>query len=895
MKITPSPLFLSLLAALPLICSGQQPSELTPSPYPEFSTAGFLAVPDSPRTAHNFNLGWKFHKGNAEGADKRDFDDSSWETVSTPHGLELLPEEASGCSNYQGPAWYRKTFTTPASLKGKKNTLYFEGAMGKSKIYLNGKLVKEHLGGYLPIIVDVTDGLDYGKKNVVSVLVDNSNDPAYPPGKPQEQLDFCYFGGLYRDVYLIETDPVHITDANAADQEAGGGIFFRTLSANEKEAAVGAKVHVANESRLDKKLTILVKLLDSTKKQVGGYEKDLLLKAGENAHVDGEWKITQPDLWSPDFPHRHDLVVEVKEGDKLLDVYHRKVGIRHFVMDERGLILNEKPFSGKLIGGNRHQDFAILGNAVSNIGQWRDAKKLRDAGLRVVRSAHYPQDPAFMDAADQLGLFVIVATPGWQYWNKKPEFGNQVYDNIRQMIRRDRNHPSVWVWEPILNETSYPGDFAANAYKTTHAEYPYPSCYAGCDDREAGAAQYDILYCHPVNVPGQYSLTEQKRIKGKPYFTREFGDNVDDWGSHNSSSRTARKWGEIPMLVQAEHYTSPDYDYTCWEKLYQTPDYHIGGTLWHPFDHQRGYHPDTFYGGIMDAFRQPKTSWHAFQSQRPVDKSASEMASGPVVYIANEMTPFSPHDVSVYTNCDEVRLTAFGEQPVTKKARKDGEKRPGTTVVFDKTYDFMKLKDMTRGGKSSQCYLLAEGLMNGKVVATHKVSPTRRPQKINLTLDNEGIPLRANGTDFAVVVASVTDGQGNVKRLNNEVIRFDIEGPAEIIGDSSISANPRAVEWGTAPILIRTTNQPGKVKITAKVRNEGAQKPAGGTLEFETVPASDSFINGIVQEHQSPKKVSDATNDSSEMRELKQKLEATEKELGRLKIKEVERQQSASE
>lgn len=897
--------FSAFLAIIPLSLNAQQAGvpastqKQEKATYPEFSTAGFLNTPGSPRTAHDFNIGWKFHKGNAAGADQSDFDDSSWETVNTPHGLELVPEEASGCSNYQGPAWYRKTFTPPTSLQGKKSTLYFESAMGKSKVYLNGKLVKEHLGGFLPIIIDVTNDIVLGEPNVVAVLTDNSDDVSYPPGKTQKQLDFNYFGGIYRDVYFIETDPVHITDANTAGQEAGGGVFFRTLSANDKEAQVGAKVHITNESKDNKNLTVNVKLLDSDKKQIGGFEKSLSLKAGETQHLDGEWKIAQPDLWSPDFPHLHDLIVEVKEKGKTLDLHRQKVGIRHFIMNDKGLVLNEKPFPGKLIGGNRHQDFAYLGNAVSNIGQWRDAKKLRDAGMRVVRSAHYPQDPAFMDAADQLGLFVIVATPGWQFWNKETQFGELVYDNIRQMIRRDRNRPSVWAWEPILNETPYPHDFARNAYQITHKEYPYPSCYAGCDDREAGAAEFDLIYNHPTwkgkNPEGSYQYDNSKLFKGKPYFTREFGDNVDTWSAHNSPSRTARKWGESPMLVQANHYLDPDYPFTSIESLNQAADHHIGGALWHPFDHQRGYHPGPFYGGIMDAFRQPKTSYYAFQSQRPVNVSASEIAAGPMVFIAHEMTPFSPNDVTVYTNCDEVRLTAFNAPPVTKKVRENGKKSPGTEIVFEKSFHVMTQKNLARSNKWSECYMLAEGLIDGKVVATHKVQPAKRAQKINLTLDNEGLPLLANGTDFAVVVASVTDKEGNIKRLNNEVIEFSIEGPAEILGDAIIGANPRPVEWGTAPVLVRMGTKPGKVILTAKVRNEGAHKPVGTSLEFETIPATTSFLKGMVKENAPKSDQVSNTPVSQELRNLKQKLEVTEKELNQLKIKEVERQQTASE
>ena len=122
------------------------------------------------------------------------------------------------------------------------------------------------------------------------------------------------------------------------------------------------------------------------------------------------------------------------------------------------------------MGANRHQDFAVVGNALTNSMHWRDAKKLRELDFKIIRNAHYTQDPAFMDACDELGLFVIVATPGWQFWSQEPIFAERVYSDIRNMVRRDRNHPSAIIWEPILNETRYPADFAQKARDFVKAE-----------------------------------------------------------------------------------------------------------------------------------------------------------------------------------------------------------------------------------------------------------------------------------------------------------------------------------------------------------------------------------------------------------------------------------------
>lgn len=146
-----------------------------------------------------------------------------------------------------------------------------------------------------------------------------------------------------------------------------------------------------------------------------------------------------------------------------------------------------------------------------------------------------------MDACDELGLFVIVNTPGWQFWNDQPIFAQRVYSDIRNMVRRDRNHPSVWMWEPILNETWYPADFAKNVVDILNEEYPYPYCYAGCDVTARGHEYFPIHFTHPMNGGGGAFNTENLDPKIS-YFTREWGDNVDDWNSHNSPSRVNRGW-----------------------------------------------------------------------------------------------------------------------------------------------------------------------------------------------------------------------------------------------------------------------------------------------------------------------------------------------------------------
>ena len=858
---------------------------------PEFSTAGFFRLDNSGREVYSMNPAWRFHKGAVESAETKEFNDKDWTVVSLPDGIEYLPTEASGCINYQGEVWYRKHFTPDAALKGKKLFLHFEAIMGKSKVFVNGKLLTEHFGGYLPVIADVTDVLDWNGGNVIAVWADNSDDPSYPPGKAQDVLDYTYFGGIYRDCWLIAHNNVFITDPNYENEVAGGGLFVAFGKVSDALAEVQLKIHVRNATKNPFSGRVEYMLLQPDGTEVARLSDKIQVKAGRATTVSDRMPVKQPMLWTPSTPTLYNLLVRVldKEGN-VVDGYRRRIGIRSIEFKGKdGFYLNGRPYGKPLIGANRHQDFAIVGNAVANSIHWRDAKKLKDVGMEIIRNAHCPQDPAFMDACDELGLFVIVNTPGWQFWNDAPEFAQRVYSDIRNVVRRDRNHPSVWLWEPILNETWYPADFAKNTRDIVDAEYPYPYCYSGSDSEARGHENFPVYFAHPANMQDASKEIDPT----KTYFTREWGDNVDDWSSHNSPSRVARNWGEQPMRVQAQHYACPYYPVTSYDVLYKQSPQHVGGCLWHSFDHQRGYHPDPFYGGLMDVFRQPKYSYYMFMAQRPAVKNDRNAGSGPMVYIAHEMTPFSGKDVTVYSNCDEVRLTFNkGGKTYTYKKDKNRPGMPSPVITFPDVYDFMVDKAFSRTQKQDDVYLLAEGLIDGKVVAIHKVVPARRPEKILLWMDNEGTDLKADGSDFVTVVAAVADKNGNIKRLNNYNIRFSIEGEGRLLGGPGVLANPVPVKWGTAPVLVQSTLKPGKIRITASVLFEGSQMPISGELELESKPSVFPLVYDAADAARIPLGSASAGQNTASKTDAEREVERLRKELNTLKLKEVERQQS---
>ena len=837
------------------------------------SVAGLFPLENSGRLVWNFNAGWRFHLGDVTDAELTDFNDETWEVVSTPHSVQLMPAEASGCRNYQGIAWYRKHFRLPKECEGRDVTLHFEAIMGKQTIYVNGKEVKDHEGGYLPITIPLSASTVSGDF-VVAIKADNSDDKTYPPGKKQAQLDFAYHGGIYRDVWLIAKNKVSITDALEENKVAGGGIFVHYANISEKSAEVFVNTEVRNSDTKPRTITVENVLSVAVSQQ----QTKIKLQPGEAKTITQRFLVKNPKLWSPETPYLYQVATRIKDGKQSLDGGITRIGIRSFEFvrtddaqgRQPGFYLNGKKYH-QLVGANRHQDFAYVGNALPNSQQWRDAKRLRDAGFTIIRTAHYPQDPSFMDACDELGLFIIVATPGWQYWNKEKGWDEKVHENTRNIIRRDKNHPCVLMWEPILNETRYPEGFALQALQITKDEYPYPyRPVAAADVHSAGIKDhYDVVYGWPGD---DFKDDKPKQC----IFTREFGELVDDWYAHNNLNRASRSWGERPMLTQAMSL------YRSTQELFHTTGQFIGGCQWHPFDHQRGYHPDPYWGGIYDAFRQKKTAFDMFAAVLSSSVATeSRQIVKPIVAIAHEMTQFSEKDVTIFSNCDSVRLTMYGGehcwvQPVEKGL-----------VVFKDAWDFFEARNWSYTQRNWQnVKMVAEGIIDGKVVCQEEKMPSRRSTKLRLYVDEMGKKLVADGSDFVVVVCEVNDDLGHVRRLAKENIRFTVEGEGEIIGDASINANPRAVEWGSAPVLIRSTQKAGKIIIKAEVQFPGIHAPTPAELEIESVPYEVPMCLASDASTTSKTSITSRTSNSSstlsdaEKAQLLQEVEAQQADFG---------------
>jgi beta-galactosidase len=778
------------------------------------STASHWPMSPDVRIVQSFDRDWRFtrtsdaaKKFSAATRDMSPLNDAAWEQVNLPHSVRLEPLNASGGRNYQGLCWYQKHFAAPAEWRGRTLHLVFEAAMSVADVWLNGKHLTTHYGGYIPFVIDISKHVAFGgEANVLTVLLNNEDNPLVPPGKPQNQLDFVYFGGLYRSVRIEVLDDLHITHPILADKTAGGGIFVTYPEVSTAQAAVQIQTDVANVSPSSRRAVIRHELRSPDGAIVAKAEQSAQIEAASSQAVTLTLKVPQPALWSPYHPHLYVLHTTIVEDGKTIDDQYTQLGIRKFHIDrEQGLFINGEKFFSQ--GANRHQDHPYVGYALPASAHYRDAVKLRDAGFTSYR-CHYPQHPAFMDACDELGILGIVSNPGWQFVVDSEVFRNRVYQDAREMIRRDRNHACVLLWEAQINETNNES-VAAELYRIVHEEYPGPGCYAAGDHvmkPVAGFPGWDVEY--------------SRNDGSKPLWVREWGDQVDNWTDQQGSVRIAREWGETPMLVQAaRHLEALDGIYAKLEAPLEAHTARAAGAdLWAGIDYYRGYHHQPFYGSPLDLFRLPKFDYYLFQSQRPADVKTSRYGSGPMVFIANFATFQSPTTVTVFSNCEQVRLTQNGK-PIAIQKPDAGYHIPHPPFTFrlEQFSDLHSMLFATGVAKPGTPIgsVKAEGLIGGAVAATHELSAPGVQTQLKLVLDDCGRPLTADGSDWIRIYAHVCDARGTTYPYGDDEITFEVSGEGSLIGSAEILANPMRALAGIATALIRSTARAGEIHVRA--------------------------------------------------------------------------------
>lgn len=723
----------------------------------------------------NFNKDWKFTKLKETTASdavfsKLDFDTSSWTTVSLPHTTNVEPQVV--IEQWQGVAWYRKSFDIPVNPSTKKIFLELEAAMNFSKIWINGMLVSEHHGGYLPVKVDISEYVNKGN-NVVAIRLDNTDNKITGP-KPLNRLDFNMYGGLYRNTWLHITDKVYISDAVLAKKVAGGGIFITYPKVSEAISEVAVKTHIINEEKTEKEIKVVQSIFYEGKlvKEKASTKKVAAEKAIEFKEL---FTLNEAKLWSPKNPNLYHLETKVFIGEKEVDAKTTKFGIREFTFDkENQLYINGvKTF---LRGVNRHQDYPFVGYALSDNAQYRDAKKIKEGGFNYIRLSHYPQSPAFLDACDELGLVVIDAILGWQFYNDTDAFRAYCYRSATELIRRDRNRPSVLAWEVSLNESRMPIYFMEELDKIVHSEYPGENVYS-CGWKDD---VYDIYL-----QARQHRILHPPKLKNKPYSVSEYGDweyfskngglNQDNLPNDlraELSSRQSRADGEKRLLNQVYNIQESHNDNL------NTVAY--SDSYWVMYDYNRGHNPDIEYSGIMDLFRLPKFGYYFYQSQRDVRE-------GNILEIATYWNEKSLLDVKVFSNADEVQL--FLNDKLIASQKPDQDKN--TDKLKHPPFTF-KIPSFEAGT------LKALSFINGKQISEAIVKTAKKPTKLKIWIDESGKKPKAGVNDVVFCYIAAVDEDGTINTDYSEEISVALEGDIEIMNPDAIKA-----EAGIATALIR--------------------------------------------------------------------------------------------
>lgn len=797
------------------------------------------------RIKKNLSYDWDFVIGNSPKMKNNQNTVKNLTKVIVPHTPR---EEELECNRpLQSVMWYRRNIEFTQDMIDKKIFIQFDGVMIKCEVFFNGKSLGMHEGGYLPFSYDITDLIRQNKPNTLSVKVDNRDDKNIPPGKPTKGVDFLYYGGIYRSVWLTVTDKIYITDAITAKEISGGGVYLYETADNKEEEldTINARVHIANDGKYSVNVKVRLSVTDNNRNQICSEISDEKnLKRGKKNYFGIKAVIDSPVLWSPENPYLYNVTVEVITNNEIVDSVSLRRGIKSIKLSENGLLLNGINYN--LRGVNRHQQYPYIGIAGSPYADYRDAYKLKRAGFNIVRLSHYPQSEAFYDACDELGLLVIDCVPGWQYCNIGI-FQDNVIQNIKDMVRRDRNRACIAFWETSLNETgSYfkgAGDkFFIECKDTVYKELPYGNKAIVCGDtigrKKPIKVNYDLPYSEHDEIDKSRHIDS---LPAKKAFIREYGDY--EFGGEDSTTRVGRSDGEGAMLMQAWNYQ--------WSHNRNKKDCFIGDAIWEGIDHVRGMDNNTpiSKSGILDIFRLPKFAYHFFSS---LDRSTEKKMIFAPTYWNNENINVLP----VYSNCDKVRLYINNEF-IEERVPDNGGQDELTKDILDSKSGKMKFlikEDLVKNkywaleyankktlnddnalsawvnscmynGKNcdkiesppftfrdiryKEGELRVDGIVNNNVVARHIVRTPLEADSVRIRVDYSGKPLRNDGIDFVFLYAEIIDKNGTILIDSDAEITFESEGGI-IIGGNVIKA-----EAGIASTMVKTIAGADIVKVSA--------------------------------------------------------------------------------
>ncbi len=553
------------------------------------------------RLTENINREWKFKLGDHPGAESISYIDTDWDRIGLPHSFSM-PYFMSP-DFYVGYGWYRKTLNIPEKYIGKRIFVEFEAAFQDAEIFLNGKKTGYHKGGYTGFSIDITNNVKAGD-NLLAVRLNNLWKADLMPRAGEH----VFSGGIYRDVYLVVTDPVHIV---------WYGTFVTTPQVSKTSADVNIKTEVVNSSSVTKDIWVETIIYDPNGKKVASQTiNQIIPEHTVNIFDQTINAIKNPGLWHPDHPYLYKAISNIYDGKRLVDRKETVFGIRRLEWTaDKGFFLNGEHYY--IRGVNAHQDHAGWGDAVTNAGFYRDIQQIKDAGFNFVRGSHYPHDPAFSKACDEIGLLLWQENAFWGiggtsktdgYWNSsaypifeedRMTFEASAGQQLKEMIRIHRNHPAIICWsmsnEPFFSapEVIDPiSKLLQRLIDLAHQEDPSRLAAVGGCQRPLGETRIDRIG-DIAGYNGDGAIIEEFQQPGIPSLVSEYG------------SVTSVRPGK--------------YD-PCWSDLAKSKmqnglPWRSGQAIWCCFDHGSIAGANLGRMGIVDYFRIPKRAWYWYRNE----------------------------------------------------------------------------------------------------------------------------------------------------------------------------------------------------------------------------------------------------------------------------------------
>ncbi|HEX2907618.1 MAG TPA: glycoside hydrolase family 2 TIM barrel-domain containing protein [Phototrophicaceae bacterium] len=711
------------------------------------------------RSVIAFNDDWLYYAGDV-GAD---VPDSQFQPVTLPHTNVVLPHHNFDNAEYQFISTYRKHFRLPEARNGRRVYVDFDGAMIACEVFLNGHKVGENEGGYTPFSFDLTDYLNETGDNLLTVRLDSTERPDIPPYG--NVVDYLTFGGIYRDVKLRYVELCHIEK-----------VFVRTLDVLTDKPRLEIEITMRNQGpETGAELGASIYNADGEEvtfsdiwASVPGYSTETFVLNGFNLPQISLWSLDTPTLYSVKFWFGSE--VQISENPL-------QFGFREAVFRDDGFYLNGKKV--KLRGLNRHQTYPYIGAAAPARLQRKDADILKDEfGVNIVRTSHYPQSPHFLNRCDEIGLLVFEEIPGWQHIGDQDWQGITLRD-VQAMIERDRNHPSIILWGVRINESFDNEAFYTATNALAHKLDP---------TRQTGGVRN---FRGSQFLEDVYTYNDFSNTVLEPDFTPHL---VTEFNGHMFPTKA---WDQEERQVEhaLRHARIQDKAVSL-ERV-------TGAIGWCAFDyntHQEFGSGDRIcYHGVSDIFRLPKFAAYFYESQldpaiRPVIRPATFWTMG-------DCSEGGINPLVIFSNCDEVEVffgkERFGQFPPDRAAFPHLPHPPfvikGLSLLWGgHTYDDLRVV----------------GYINGQAVAEHRISTRGVPHALTLTPDDT--ELYADGADMTRLVFKIVDEYGNRLPYTNQVVSFELEGPAELIGE-----NPFALMGGQAALYVKAKREAGTVTIRA--------------------------------------------------------------------------------